>query len=391
MFAVVLLLVVGNALATACTLLYQLFWYNNRIRHRFDKAITPSCTIIIPCKGTSPHFAENIRAFIRQDYPTYEVVFTLESNTDAACAVVNELAATQKNVRVVIAGLATAGGQKNHNLIAATNASTATEIYVFADSDIRPFPGWLRQIVLPLSRPEIMLSTGFRWLYALQSTLGPAVHFYMNAFLYNLYCTISLFGQVHAWGGTMDIRRADFERLRIGEKWQNLVVDDSSISEIVRQAGGKSVLVPPCITHTTETLPKTGEAVRWFERQMMFLKYYSTPLWVTAMPIIGVAFLAMIWTPLAFVLAHGNVHRAFELGAGAGIFLALGKYIFDYCYFLLGPIPKPLPLILAGPLLLFFFLLSCLRTLFTNVITWAGVRYYMNMSGIVRRVERPGK
>jgi len=33
--------------------------------------------------------------------------------------------------------------------------------------------------------------------------------------------------------------------------------------------------------------------------------------------------------------------------------------------------------------------ISYFKTVFSNVITWAGVRYYLTFSGDVARVERP--
>ena len=42
----------------------------------------PKVTIIVPCKGLDPNFDENIKAFLKQDYPTYQVLFVTATDDD---------------------------------------------------------------------------------------------------------------------------------------------------------------------------------------------------------------------------------------------------------------------------------------------------------------------
>ena len=49
--------------------------YIDRLLKSSENSYTPKVTIIVPCKGLDPNFDENIKAFLKQDYSIYEVLF----------------------------------------------------------------------------------------------------------------------------------------------------------------------------------------------------------------------------------------------------------------------------------------------------------------------------
>ena len=90
----------------------------------------------------------------------------VEDAADAAAPVIRRVMAEHPTVaaRLIVAGRAVAGGQKVHNLRAAT-ADLAAEIraLVFVDSDARPRPEWLRLAMARLAEPGVAAATGYRW------------------------------------------------------------------------------------------------------------------------------------------------------------------------------------------------------------------------------------
>jgi cellulose synthase/poly-beta-1,6-N-acetylglucosamine synthase-like glycosyltransferase len=263
------------------------------------------------------------------------------------------------------------------------------ELYVFADADIGPGSLWLRELIAPLSREKITVTTGFRWLHMHNPGMAQLCHFYMNTFLYTLYCMASFSGGVGLWGGSMAIRARDFKALGVAERWSETVVDDSSLSQIVKQHHKKSVLVPTCITHSDDLIGRVGAAVRWFERQMMYLKAYQWELWLVAMPMVVSAFMMMAWLPFATLLSRGSWSSFCALGGSAGLLLVAGKLAGDSFFFALGPTGGRIRFLLLQPACLFMFLISCLNTAFTNTVTWAGVRYTLDSKGRVKKLVRP--
>jgi ceramide glucosyltransferase len=383
------LVVAGAVLSTFFTLLYQRIIYKRFYRANYDEGFRPRCAVIVPCKGGgTKNFTENLTSFLRFTYDNYRVIFTVESESDGAVPGIRQVIEGNERASLVVAGLATGCGQKNHNLLAAVEKADAPDIFVFADVDISPRPEWLSEIILPLSDPRITVTTGFRWLHAERGTLAQQSHFYMNSFLYTLYSTASFLGSVGLWGGSMAIRRKDFDELDVAARWSETVVDDSSLSQIIKKRRRKSLLVPTCITHTNDLIDSVADATRWFERQMMFLKLYQRSLWLAAMPVIFICFFAIVWLPFAAALSLFTPLRFYAVGGGASVVLLAGKFVSDLLYPTLGAMPRLGSFLVLQPAALCVFLLSCIRTTFRKTIVWSGIKYHLSFSGKVTSLER---
>jgi cellulose synthase/poly-beta-1,6-N-acetylglucosamine synthase-like glycosyltransferase len=376
-------------ISTLFTVLYQRLLYEQVIRPRFDATFHPKCSVFVPCKGTTKDFEINLRAFSKLDYDSYEVIYSVESSDDPAVATINAVIRDCPHTSMVVAGLTNGCAQKNWNQIAAVKKADNPDVYVFADADISPRADWLRELVLPLSIPSIAVTTGFRWLHAERATLGQQTHFYMNSFLYTLYCFSSFFGSVGLWGGSMAIRKRDFDDIGVAARWAETVVDDSSLSQLVKKNKMKSMLVPTCITHTDDLITSVHGATRWFERQMMFLKAYQKGLWCAAIPLISLALVTLLWLPVAGIVALSTKYSFFAIGGGSALVLWLGKLASDMLYPFLGTMPRLGAFIVYQPIALLAFLYSCFRTAFTNTVTWSGYKYKLSFrTGKVTGVER---
>lgn len=109
----------------------------------------PPVTLIKPVKDQDPGAAENFQAFLRQDYPgPIEVLFVIESESDPAHALLAGICGADPGgrARLLVAGLASRGSQKLHNL-AYAEARAAHGILCVSDSDVRPGTGALRMLV----------------------------------------------------------------------------------------------------------------------------------------------------------------------------------------------------------------------------------------------------
>jgi cellulose synthase/poly-beta-1,6-N-acetylglucosamine synthase-like glycosyltransferase len=383
------LVIAGLFLSTFFTVLYQRFLYKRLYRPRYDPSFHPKCAVIVPCKGgATKNFEENVRSFLRLSYDNYEVIFTVESDFDDAVPKIRTVIADIPQASLVIAGLSTACAQKNFNQLAAVKKAKNPDVYVFADVDISPRPGWLSEIILPLSSPDISVTTGFRWLHAERGTLGQQAHFYMNSFLYTLYCTASFVGSVGLWGGSMAIRRKDFNDFGVAARWSETVVDDSSLSQIIKKRKKKSILVPTCITHTDDLIDSVRDATSWFKRQMMFLKLYQRSLWIVAMPVIFITFATLVWLPVAVAIGLFTSASFFAVGGGASVVMVAGKFAVDLMYPALGAMPRLRCFLFFQPASLCVFLISCLGTAFATTIVWSGIKYHLSFSGKVTGLER---
>ena len=360
------------------------------MRPRDNKDFSPRCSIIVPCKGVPKNFGKNLEGFLELDYKNYEVIYVTETETDPAVPIIRSIIGRHPNASLVIAGLSTACAQKNYNLVAGIKTAHDPGVYVFADSDIKPGKPWLKELVLPLSNPKVTVTSGYRWLHAGKGTFGEQTHAYANVFIYVCFCTASFIGGVGLWGGSMAIRRKEFEDLGVVEKWSRTAVDDMSLSQLITKKWRKGVVVPRSMTHSDDLLPTARASIAWLERQIMFLKSYFKPLWFFGGLIVaGSAMCLLALLPFAAIASLAPGRTFIGSGGGTALFFYIGEYLALLMYPLVGPMPRFGKFLLYSPIIRVTQGISYFKTHFTNVITWAGTRYYVKFSGDVSRVERP--
>jgi cellulose synthase/poly-beta-1,6-N-acetylglucosamine synthase-like glycosyltransferase len=236
----------------------------------------PAATLVCPCKGLDPELEANLRALLAQDYPDLEVIFVVAEAEDPARAVCERLAAaTQRPARVVVAGRPTGRGEKVNNLLAGVAAARVqSEVFIFADSDGRPSPAWVRTLVGYLADPAVGAATTFRWhipdgdfLSGLQSAWNAPAVTYMGEWDRN-FC----------WGGGTAIRRRTFYEVDAPRYWAGCVSDDYMLSRALRDAGRKIVFLPQCLVATHH--PTTWRALlEWTTRQIILTRVYEPRLW----------------------------------------------------------------------------------------------------------------
>jgi ceramide glucosyltransferase len=281
--------------------------YMRRSRSRPLSNFTPPVALIIPCKGLEADFESNVSSYLCQDYPHYQVIFTVASVDDPAYqALRTRLENVSKNKQnkeletvgpqegppcygdsksrenggvqtaLVVAGYSELRGEKVHNLLQGLNAVEAkAEVLVFADSDARPRSDWLRSLVAPLQDPTVTVSTGIRW-YLPGSGFVSHLRSAWDA------SDVHLLGDHEhnfAWGGSMAVRTIDFKRLAVAERyWANVVADDSTLSRAVREAGGRIWFEPRCIV-ACRGESKFGEFLSWSKRYFITMRIYWPGLW----------------------------------------------------------------------------------------------------------------
>lgn len=387
---IAIVFIAGDMAITIFTVCYQRFIYDKFLRPRYNRSFSPRCAIIIPCKGTPKGLGKNLRGFLDLDYPDYEVVYAVESETDAAVPVIKSIMQGDKRAKLAVAGLTTTCAQKNHNLLAGLKEVADSELYVFADADIKPEPSWLRELILPLSHPKVAVTSGFRWLHAKKGTLGELTHFYVNTVIYVFFSVACFFGGVGLWGGSMAIRKKEFDELKVAAKWARAGVDDMSLSHLVLKARRKAVLVPQCVIKTDDLIDSVGGTVRWFERQIMYLKAYQKAIWFfIGFPMLFAGLALILLLPYALLVSLLTERSFFAAGGGASLVFYAGELLTISVYPLMGTMHSGWKMYLFWPFLRFLQGVSYLLTALTNTITWAGIKYKLAFFGDVVSVKRP--
>ena len=347
---------------------------------------TPECNVFIPCKGVDDEFEKNIERFFKLSYPNYNLYFAVESETDPAASVIRRKIEFYKKGKLVVSEETKFCGQKNLNLVRAIDVSDEADILVFADGDIAPNENWLDSLICPLENPDITAASGFRWLYSKTNDLGSQVHSFQNYVLFVLFAVSAKFFNLGLWGGSMAIRKKDYDALRVRSRWLETSVDDSSLAEIMVKNKKKVQFSFDTITDTSDTIKAYDKADKWFVRQVQYLKYHSKLSWIFALLLSA---LTLAFFVRAAVIC---VFYVFEQNLAAFIFplsFVVGIFIFASMFCLFGVKGKMLSFVLYSPVSLFNVCLCVVKTAFINVVDWSGYRYFMKfLNGKVWKVEK---
>jgi cellulose synthase/poly-beta-1,6-N-acetylglucosamine synthase-like glycosyltransferase len=286
---------------------FRFLRYMRLSRSRPLNNFTPLAGVIIPCKGIETDFESNVSSYLCQDYPHYQVIFTVASvDAPAYQALRTRLENVSKNKQneeaeavgpqerrpcygdskdrengrvqtaLVVAGYSELRGAKVHNLLQGLKAVDAkAEVLVFADLDARPARDWLRSLVAPLQDPTVTVSTGFRWYLPglgfvshLRAAWDASIATFLGEHEYNF-----------AWGGSMAVRTIDFKRLAVAERyWANAATDDLTLTRAVHEAGGRIRFEPRCLVASREE-SKFGEFLSFANRQIILTRVYWPGLW----------------------------------------------------------------------------------------------------------------
>ncbi|QQS45735.1 MAG: glycosyltransferase [Acidobacteriota bacterium] len=281
-----ILLLLQSLMALAAGL--RLAGYVGRMRLLRQNRYQPKAVVIVPCKGLDHGIEENLRALLSQEYREFEVIFVTESEKDPAYGLISKIIRQSRRAAwMVTAGEAKDRGQKVHNLIAALEMlgtiDRRAEVLVFADSDARPGRHWLSELVAPLGDKRIGATTGFRWFLPDRKAGLSGTRF--ASILLSVWnsSALSLLGERSgfAWGGSMAIRRENFEKLEIRQRWQRAVSDDYVLAETIREAGQRIKFVPMCLVASpVRTSPR--ELLEFTTRQMRITRVYAPRIWKLA-------------------------------------------------------------------------------------------------------------
>lgn len=341
---------------------------------------TPKAAVLAPCKGTDEGLRRNLNLLAYLDYPHYELIFIVESSSDPAYALLEEFCLTHpQHARFVVAGKADGMGQKVHNLMYGVQAvSQEVEVLAFLDSDVLVTSDWLRRLVAPLEDTEVGASTGFRW-YMVEGGLATI---FRSAWNGSIATTFGSHRRNFAWGGSMAIRRSDFNAFQVVHYWQGAVSDDYALTEAVKKSGKYIQFVPSCLVASPGKL-SFAELVEFTTRQIIITRVYSSTLWKVALGwyvFYTLVFFGFLWSGLVWGLqkevALAQVLVGFmvvlSFAKSALTLKAIGEVLGKSA---VGSWPARLVYCLIGPFVAVLYACNTVIAGITRQIVWRGIRY----------------
>jgi ceramide glucosyltransferase len=377
--------------------------YCRRMSRTRSSRYQPKSVVIVPCKGLEPELEENIRAYLTQDYRDYEMIFVTESAADPAYGLLSRVVKqSRRPCWLVVAGEAQNQGQKVHNLIAGVDMLDSIdrrriEVLVFADSDARPSNEWLSELVAPLEPKDkekekskdkdlgadhsIGATTGFRWYAPVNGRLGSLLLSAWNSSAIGLLGARSKF----AWGGSMAIRRENFNKLEIRKHWEGAISDDYVLTSAVLKAGLNIKFVPRCLVPSPADAG-IKELLEFTTRQLRITRVYSPQVWKlsfwTNLLYNFTVWAGLLWTlslwaagvpggPFLYLLIP-----VFLIGAATGMYRAwIANRLLSRPPEQAQPLQRWWVYGALGPLVSLVYLYNLIASIWNNRIVWREIAY----------------
>jgi ceramide glucosyltransferase len=287
-------LIVGGAAWTLALIAAPIFRARSRRLPRGE--FCPPVSLLKPVYGLEKDLYENLRSACLQDYPDYQVVFSVQRRDDPAIPLLQRLQHEfgAERVTVVIDAVEVGLNGKINNLSGAM-PHARHDVLVISDSDVRLRPDYLRAIVAPLADPRVGATTAlFRaigastWYERMELLTLDADQFAMamlaQVFRLSEFC----------FGASTALRRETLQQIGGFEALGDYLVEDNELGRRVLQRG-LTIEVLPYVVDTTIDL---DGAAHWWQKQM-----YWDQNTRAAVPALFLATLLLRVIPLALLYA----------------------------------------------------------------------------------------
>ena len=206
----------------------------------------PAVTILKPVYGLEKNLAENLRTTLLQDYPNYEVLFSVQRLEDPALPLLRELEREfgTDRVKVVVDNRRPGANGKINNLAGAI-PHARHDVFVISDSDIRLTTGYLKAIIAPLLEPGVgfvctpyKVAEAGRWFEKLELLS-------LNAeFIPSVIFAYETGASGFCLGASIALRREDLDAIGGIEAMANHLVEDYELGRRIAALGKKCVFIP---------------------------------------------------------------------------------------------------------------------------------------------------
>lgn len=226
----------------------------------------PPVTVLKPIYGLEKNLRENLRSICTQDYPDYEIVFSVQRRDDPAIPLLREIEQEFGSSRVLVAIEECRAGSngKINNLIGGLRHARH-DILVIGDSDILLKPDYLKTIVAPLADPDVgfvctlyKASCADRWYEKLELLT-------LNADLVtNIVFAYITGASKFCLGASTALRRATLEEIGGLPALADYLVEDYEMGRRIWTRGKKAVIVPYFI----DTIMDLKSPQQWWGHQV---------------------------------------------------------------------------------------------------------------------------
>ncbi len=248
LLSLISLSVVYTLCATYCT---WIFFKKNRKGPRPPEKMLPPVSILKPLSGLEAGMLENVMSFCDQDYPCYEVIFSLSEGDESLIPHLDDLKRRfpHREIRWTIVHGNTGPNYKVGNLVGAVREAKY-DLLAISDGDMRVGPDYLKQTVPLLTQDNVGLVTclyrgrQLRGIFSGLQSLSIQTDFIPNVLLDH-----RLEGISYAFGATILTSKPMLKKVGGLEALQEYLADDYQIGNRVHGKGYEIRLSPHLVDH----------------------------------------------------------------------------------------------------------------------------------------------
>jgi ceramide glucosyltransferase len=227
-------------------------------RNRGDRATLsqsfPPISILKPLKGLEDNLFGNLESFCSQDYPEYEVIFSLQDENDPAYKVVRKVKEkfVDKPISIIIERCHYGFNPKVNNLFSAYRHSKNPTILI-SDSNVMVDPYYLRTIAKPMDNPEVGLVCNL-----IKGIGGKTIgsifeNLHLNSFILGNVCFLDKYLRIPCVvGKSMLIRKNDLDAIGGLASVKDVLAEDHFIGEKIRRQRKKVVISNYMVNNVNE-------------------------------------------------------------------------------------------------------------------------------------------
>ena len=227
----------------------------------------PPVTILKPLCGIDKGTYTNLASFCEQNYPQYQIIFSVRSSTDPSIEVVENLIQQfpEIDISLVVRDHIIGANLKISNLANAVK-SAKHDILVIADSDIRVNSDYLQTIIQPLQDEKVGVVT------CLYRSTAQGIATILEAictatdFQPGILVSKQLEGIKFALGSTIVIRETTLAKIGGFAAVADYLADDYQLGYLPTQAGDNVVLSNYVVEHGlghSSLLDAINRQIRW--------------------------------------------------------------------------------------------------------------------------------
>jgi ceramide glucosyltransferase len=214
----------------------------------------PPVSILKPLKGLDDNLFDNLASFCTQDYPEYEIIFSLQDHNDPAYKVARKIKDKypERDISIIVERCDDGFNPKVNNLIPAYKYSKYPYMLV-SDSNVMVDKDYLKEIVKHMEDPNVGLVSNIIK-GAGGSTIGSIFeNLHLNSFIIGSVCFLDKFLKMPCViGKSMLMRKSDLEAIGGFKAVKDVLAEDYVIGERIHKIGKKVVLSNHAITNVNE-------------------------------------------------------------------------------------------------------------------------------------------